>query len=109
MPRVTLFGITFDSQLESMRYLQLRDMQERGEISGLQVHPRFVISVSPLTKRERRYTADFEYLRLADGARVVEEVKPRRRKARSWTRDFPLRIDLARTRYPDREFLVVPM
>lgn len=109
MPRVILFGITFDSQIESMRYLQLRDMQERGEIADLQTHPVFKLAMSPMTKRQRRYTADFQYRRTADGALVVEEVKPQRRKARSWTRDFPLRMDIARGLYPDRDFVVVTL
>lgn len=47
--------------------------------------------------------------RTADGALVVEEVKPQRRKARSWTRDFSLRMDIARGLYPDREFVVVTL
>ena len=107
MPRVTLFGFEFRSQIESMRYLQLRDMAERGEIADLAVRPRFVISTSPMTGRQRRYTASFQYRRASDDALVVEQVSPRRKKVRRWNTAFPRRIELAQSLFPDHEFIVV--
>jgi hypothetical protein len=77
--KVTLYGIKFDSIAESERYLVLKDMQERGEISLLVVHPKYRLLKSftnPDGKKVRgvTYTADFRYFD-DKGYTVVEDVK----------------------------------
>lgn len=65
-------NIVFASKREANRYFELKVLQRAGEISELQVHPRF-----PLIVRDVKictYVADFAYRR-ADGAMVVEDVK----------------------------------
>jgi len=100
------FGIVFDSGIERDRYLILRALQDDGAITDLEPHP--VFDITPTGQRKRRYTADFRY-RDERGCLVVEEVKPRNRNARSWTRDVRLRMDLARAAYPGHQFRIVEM
>ncbi len=76
--KITLYGYTFDSQDEGNRYLQLRSMQEAGEISDLELQPRFVLVDGGVDWRGRkvnpiRYVADFQYTE--NGRTVVEDVK----------------------------------
>ena len=56
-------GIYLDSKAEADRYLQLREMQQRGDIDQLEVHPTFQITVNghPICK----YEADFRYRKSA--------------------------------------------
>lgn len=71
-------GISFDSKAESRRYLVLKDMQKRGEISGLVLQVRFELIPAQVTKDAKEkpvyYEADFAY-HDKDGAYVVEDVK----------------------------------
>lgn len=70
-------GIVFDSLREHKRYLDLRLLQRAGEISGLEVHPRY-----PLVVNDQKiciYEADFRYYvrskEINSGRTVVEDVK----------------------------------
>ncbi|MEM5371335.1 DUF1064 domain-containing protein [Paraburkholderia azotifigens] len=73
-------GIKFDSRKELARWHVLVQMQARGEITGLRLQVRFV-----LTERKKRddgtwerassYVADFVYVVVATGKQVVEDVK----------------------------------
>jgi hypothetical protein len=73
-------GIKFASQAELARYLQLLEMQKRGEISGLELQPVYVLApavrlLGEARKRPAlRYVADFRYFK-ASGLAVVEDVK----------------------------------
>ena len=69
--KVTHDGITFDSQIEGQRYLMLKDLQEKGEIYGLERQPKFEMYVKGTYIG--KYTADFDYY--DDSGRVVEDVK----------------------------------
>ena len=76
--KVTINGIKFDSQAESRRYLVLKDMQERGEIQDLSVHPKYELQAPFVTRwgkkiRAITYTADFLYA--INSRVVVEDVK----------------------------------
>ena len=70
-------GYYFPSQAEARRYLFLMARLQAGEISDLQVHPRFEIIAAAVIdgKRERAiyYEADFQYREA--GNIVVEDVK----------------------------------
>ncbi|MFW1892141.1 DUF1064 domain-containing protein [Acinetobacter geminorum] len=78
--KIKLDGMTFDSNKEFKRYIELKAMQQRAEIFNLQHHTKF--ELAPKTKFEGekrtkpalRYYADFTYF-TADGAFVVEDVK----------------------------------
>jgi hypothetical protein len=69
-------GMTFDSKKEHKRYIELKAMQQRGEIFGLEHHTKF--ELAPKTKLEGekrakpalRYFADFTYYIIK-----VEDVK----------------------------------
>lgn len=81
--RVMVDGINFASGKEAKRYQALKLLQERGEISHLEIQPAFKFEVNgrPVlirsggfpNGRQAKYTADFSYF---DGKnRVVEDVK----------------------------------
>lgn len=65
-------GIKFASGAEAQRYCELKLLEKAGEISGLEVHPRFQIVVN--NHNVCTYIADFDYLD-TDGKMVVEDVK----------------------------------
>lgn len=84
-------GITFDSIKEANHYLELKELEEKGEISNLVLQEKFMLlptqcepSTFTKTGKEKRgrvieraltYTADFSYY-TKDGEYVVEDVKP---------------------------------
>ena len=70
--RTEVDGIMFASKAESRRYIELRDMQKRGEIRHLELQPRFRLEVNGVKICD--YIADFRYVD-ADGEDVVEDVK----------------------------------
>lgn len=78
--KVELDGMTFDSKKEHKRYIELKAMQQRGEIFGLEHHTKF--ELAPKTKLEGekkaksalRYFADFTYY-TSTGEYIVEDVK----------------------------------
>lgn len=78
--KVDMDGMTFDSKKEHKRYIELKAMQQRGEIFGLEHHTKF--ELAPKTKLEGekrakpalRYFADFTYY-ISTGEYIVEDVK----------------------------------
>ena len=78
--KVECDGMTFDSKKEHKRYIELKAMQQRGEIFGLEHHTKF--ELAPKTKLEGekrakpalRYFADFTYYMIS-GEYIVEDVK----------------------------------
>ncbi len=72
---------TFASVAEAKRYSELLWLEKAGDISELEVHPRFSLDVNGV--HIGRYTADFSY-RVANG-KVVEDCKsPATRRIRDW-------------------------
>jgi len=76
--KTTVYGITFDSKKEADRYLTLRAMQSRGEISELSRQVKYTLIPSQklngkVIYRPVTYKADFEYIK--NGQKVVEDVK----------------------------------
>jgi hypothetical protein len=93
-------GITFDSGAEANRYLVLRDMEQRGEIRHLEVHPHFDLTVNGC-RVGRGITLDFAYITGRTTCyKVVEDVKGHAE------RDWPIRRDLFLALYPDCVLLV---
>lgn len=87
--KVTVNGITFDSQREARRYKELLLLERAGKISGLQRQVPFLLIpaqrgevwsekkhkfVSHVVERSCSYMADFVYLD-DKGSRVVEDTK----------------------------------
>ena len=78
--KVELDGMTFDSKKEHKRYIELKALQQKGEIFGLEHHTKF--ELAPKTKIEGenrakpavRYFADFTYYN-GEGIYIVEDVK----------------------------------
>lgn len=72
--RTKVGQITFASKLEASRYVELKTLQQAGEISGLKLQVPFNIEVGglPICK----YVADFTYTDKS-GALIVEDAKGR--------------------------------
>lgn len=76
--KVTINGITYDSQKEALRHRDLLLMQRAGLISGLQHQVKYELIPAQridgkVVERAVTYTADFVYMK--DGGLVVEDVK----------------------------------
>lgn len=88
--KVEAFGIKFDSTREYRRYLALKEAQDKGLISDLEVHKKFTLippvvetievqlktktkMVEKVVQKAITYTADFVYTK--DGQEVIEDVK----------------------------------
>jgi len=69
--RTVVDGIKFASKAEASRYVLLREHQRQGEISDLEMQPKFPISLK--NKPICSYFADFRYVR--NGVTVIEDVK----------------------------------
>ena len=89
--KVTYSGIAFDSKKEMYRYIRLKEMQDKGEISDLRLQVPFelipavyethkvqmktkVKTVTKLVQRAAYYVADFVYTD-KDGNQVVIDAK----------------------------------
>ncbi len=97
--RVEVDGIKFHSKKEAERYRHLRLLERAGEISGLQLQPRFELRV--LDERICFYVADFRYLDAASRSQVVEDVKGYR------TPEYKLKAKLFRALYPEFVFVEI--
>jgi hypothetical protein len=101
--KVEIDGYTFDSQREAEQYQYLAALERAGQISNLEVHPRFTLFPrlyqNGKVLRPIRYTADFRYQE--EGVDVVEDVKG------VMTRDASLRINLFQRLYPGIIFRIV--
>ncbi|RPE30827.1 uncharacterized protein DUF1064 [Acinetobacter sp. BIGb0102] len=78
--KVECDGMTFDSKKEHKRYIELKAMQQRGEIYNLEHHTKFELAPKTKIDGEKRakpalrYFADFTYY-TATGEYIVEDVK----------------------------------
>ena len=102
--KLRLHGHVFDSKAEGRRYRELLLLEKAGEITDLQIHPRYLLQEDftdgeGVRIRPIHYTADFAYRERGRG--VVEDVKspPTRKKA-----DYVMRVKLFKKRYPDVVF-----
>lgn len=78
--KVVIDGIKFDSKKEAERYKSLCIREKAGEISRIEVHPKFRLLPSQkfdLMDNERPldYVADFMYRECKSGYVIVEDVK----------------------------------
>lgn len=93
--KVTVDGIEFDSCKEANRYAELRLLQRAGKISNLCLQEEFELIPKCGRERPAKYHADFSYIDIATGKKVVEDVKSRATK----TPDYILRRKLMNWRY----------
>lgn len=82
-------GILFDSKKEARRYEELIVMLHAGEIEDLRLQQDFTLQEAYTTIDGRRirairYCADFAYRKTGDGERIVEDVKSRATKTKSY-------------------------
>lgn len=87
-------GHTFASTRELNRYKELLLLEQAGEISNLELQPKYEViprqvKADGSVERAAPYTADFRYVE--DGRVVVEDVKS---KATAKLRDYVLRRKL---------------
>ena len=83
--KVVYDGRFFDSQRERDRYIELKLLEEAGEISKLRCQPKYKLRCggTPVKIRSKgypngrtaTYSADFRYVDEASGKMVVEDVK----------------------------------
>lgn len=76
--KIDVDGILFDSKKEACRYCQLKQLQQAGEISDLQLQKEYELIPTQridgkVVERACKYKADFAYMK--DGQQVVEDVK----------------------------------
>lgn len=70
--KATVDGIDFPSRLEARRYIELKMLLHAGEITDLELQPRYRLEVNG--HKICDYVADFRY-RMPDGAEIVEDAK----------------------------------
>lgn len=71
--KVDIDGVVFASKAEARRYGELLLRVRIGEISDLELQPRYPLTVEGV--KVATYVADFRYRETASGAVVVEDVK----------------------------------
>lgn len=93
----------FDSVRESQRYKELKLLERAGEISNLELQPRFLLQDSfkknGRTFRKIEYVADFKYIE--NGKTIVEDVKGMQ------TDVFKLKHKIFEKVYPDLELKII--
>jgi hypothetical protein len=71
--RTVVDGIKFASKAESRRYLELKALEQAGEIHGLLLQPKYPLLVGQ--HKVGTYIADFFYVKTIGCEDVVEDVK----------------------------------
>ena len=91
----------FDSKLEAARYKILKQLEQAGELTDLEVQVDFpcVVTVNGEDQKICSYIADFRYKR--DGEYVVEDTKG------VITQVFRLKKKLVEALYPGTKILIV--
>lgn len=109
--KIKVDGETFDSTKEYKRWLELRQLEMAGEITGLERQPKFWLEIDgrPILIRSERYRrgrrasykADFAYFK--DGQRIIEDVKT----AVTRTEAYALRKGIVEAMYPGTRIVEV--
>lgn len=101
--KVIVDGKEFDSKKEGDRYKELRLLERAGEISDLELQPRFLLQdkfkKNGKTYRKIEYVADFKYIE--NGKVIVEDVKGMQ------TDVFKLKHKIFEKVYPDLELRII--
>jgi hypothetical protein len=77
--KVEIDGFVFDSKVEAMYYLYLKELKEKGEVLDFTMQKEFILQegyINPEGKKIKpiKYIADFEVL-YTDGTRRVIDIK----------------------------------
>lgn len=76
--RTEVDGLKFDSKAEATRYQSLKLLKMAGEITDVEIHPKYDLHVSDFETGEPvligRYVGDFSYF-TKDGGFILEDVK----------------------------------
>lgn len=101
--KVIVDGKKFDSKKEGDRYKELKLLERAGEISNLELQPRFLLQdkfkKNGKTYRKIEYVADFKYIE--NGKKIVEDVKGIQ------TDVFKLKHKIFEKVYPDLELRII--
>ncbi len=101
--KIVVDNIKFDSNLEATRYKELKLLLRAGEISNLELQPRFLLQDSfkknGKTYRKIEYIADFQYIE--NGKTIVEDVKGIQ------TDVFKLKHKIFEKKYPDLTLKII--
>ena len=102
----TVDGTRFDSQAEAARYVELRLLLRAGKIDRLELQPVFELVKKFTTHtgekiRAISYFADFQYVDLATGKTIVEDVKGMK------TEVYKIKKKLLLWRYPEINFIEI--
>lgn len=101
--KVIVDGEEFDSKKEGNRYKELRLLERAGEISNLELQPRFLLQdkfkKNGKIYRKIEYVADFKYIE--NGKTIVEDVKGIQ------TDVFKLKHKIFEKVYPDLELRII--
>lgn len=101
--KTVIDGIKFDSKKEAQHYMELKLLQRAGEISNLELQPRFLLQEgfkkNGETYKPIYYIADFKYIE--KGQVIVEDVKGKE------TEVFKLKRKLFEHKYPDLELRII--
>ena len=93
----------FDSAREAQRYRELKLLEQAGEISNLELQPRFLLQDSfrknGKTYRKIEYIADFKYIE--KDKTIVEDVKGLQ------TDVFKIKHKLFEKKYPELELKII--
>ena len=93
----------FDSAKEAKRYRELKLLEMAGEISDLELQPRFLLQESfrknGKAYRKIEYVADFKYIE--NGKTIVEDVKGLQ------TDVFKIKHKLFEKKYPELELRII--
>ena len=96
-------GYKFDSVAEMSRYKELKLLLKAGEITHLELQPKF--TVVPKTKGEQAvvYIADFSYVEVGSNNVVVEDVKGMA------TKEYVIKRKLFKHQNPNIDFREIPV
>lgn len=92
-------GIKFDSKKEAERYLELKILEQAGEIKDLRLQVKFELVPKQADERSLNYYADFVYYDTAKEKKVIEDTKGFK------TDLYIAKRKLVKYKYPDYEFL----
>lgn len=102
--KTVLDNITFHSQAEAVRYSELKFLQDAGHIRHLELQPK--IELQPAFRHNGKYYAairyigDFQYVDVATGEIVVEDVKSKGTR----TTAYSLKKRLLLHKFPKLDF-----
>ena len=69
----TVKGLKFDSKKESLRYLELKEMEKRGEITELELQVKYDLLVNGISCGF--YKCDFRYVKKGEVNYIIEDCK----------------------------------